>query len=275
MGKFDFIECSVKAYQYIWTQRHAMILPTIMVLFSKFTCFSIILSFGLDEDFLKQGLILLPSFFVEGWIIAQVLAMVLNYEADKAYHRQAPSLRPENIAVKGAMVLYVLIKLLSVAILSAPFHMIADKSAETLPTPDIAQEELSLMSELGVYTTSFMILCFACWAFRFLWLYVPLAMGYSVRDFIKRTNSLTSASYILALWMMFMIPIGLAMVLCMQLIFDAFSASSEQELSMLGKFVMAFFQGSFDYLMALASSVGMAYAIASIYNKEDKKVSLW
>jgi hypothetical protein len=264
MAKFDFIESAGKAYQYAWTHRHDLARPTAFVLAAKFLCFVVVFILGLEENLLRQGLVLMPSYFVEGWIIAHIMLKALSAEKDRAY--QIPGIAPEHVqnAMMTSMLVYVLLKLLLSFVVGMPGLIDPQAVAEgqEAGTPDI----MVFLAALG-----FMV--FVVWFFRFLWLYVPPALGFSMKHYVIKVGSLRGSYYIIGMWIMCFVPMAIALIVFSQIVSIPFDADGE-ELSQMHKYTLSFLQGVFDYMMVLVSSLGMAYGVASMFNKEDKTVSL-
>ena len=78
----------------------------------------------------------------------------------------------------------------------------------------------------------------------------------------------------IATWLFIMIPAGIVMVIVSGLVGTIF-VTGDGEISSVGTIIITCIQASFDYIIILMSSLAMAYGIASIFNKEDKNVSLF
>jgi hypothetical protein len=266
MAKFDFIESAGKAYQYVWTNRQDLARPSAFVIAAKFACYAIVFIAGVEDNFLRQGLILMPSYFVEGWIIAHIMLKALSNEKDRAY--QIPRIAPENIqnTIITSMVVYVLLKLLLSFFVGLPG--LIDPQALSA-----AGEQEASASDAMLFIGALGFMVFAVWFFRFIWLYVPPALGFSMTGYLRKIGPLNGSYYLIGLWLICFVPLAIALIICSQIVSIPFGTGAE-ELSAGHKYVLSFLQGIFDYVMILVSSLGMAYGVASMFNKEDKTVSL-
>ena len=71
MASFDFVECTAKAYRFVWARRQEVLELSALMLAVKIVSFVGFIVFGLDENFLRQGLLLIPVYMLEGWVIAR------------------------------------------------------------------------------------------------------------------------------------------------------------------------------------------------------------
>ncbi len=267
MARFDFVESASKAYQYAWDNKQDLARPSAFVLLAKIVCFVFVLGFGLEQNFLRQGLVLLPSYFVEGWIIAHIMLKALSTEEDSAY--QIPAISPDNVqrAVLVSTVVYVLLKL----VLSVLIGMPASVDLSTLPADRTPAEPTA-----GMFGMLVMFSVFLVWAFRFLWLYIPPALGFTVKDYLLKVRPFTSSLYMLGLWVLCFVPLGLLLIMASEIASAPFTAPTGDvdAIPTLQKYILTFVHGGFDYIMVLISSLGMAYGVASMFNKQDKNISL-
>ena len=270
MASFDFIESATKSYSYVWHNRKALIVPSLAVLGIKLLCLMTILGLKMDSNVLRHGLILIPSHFAEGWIIAHTIVQALRTESDKAYLVKGLEKLDIQKAVMASMIIYVLTKIVLSLIIGIPYAI--DPAAMTGEKGSNFEGGGHIGSLIGAS----LIVLFMAWAFRFLWLYIPPLLNISLEAFLKRIKAIKTSFYMLALWVICFLPLLLIMVICIDIISLPFPKPPEGELmGMEQKYIVTFINAIFDYVIALITSIGMAYGIASIFNDENKTVSLW
>lgn len=270
MPAFDFIECASKAYRYVWDNRQALARLSALVIGIKIVSFALVIMLGLSDHLLRQGLFLLPSYFLEGWAVALIMAQALKMETDKAYVLVRPLKDyEEKNAVMASMILYVLFKIiLSVfagLVFSGPIRDMPEATQVSAPEPGLA-----------MFIASSLFVVFMIWIFRFFWLYVPVALGFSVKHFFKKIMPFSASFYMLGLWAMCFIPPGLVLLVVSGFVDGVLPAAPEAQNIAHGPhaYASAIMYAVFDYATVLIASVGMAYGVSSMFNDENKTVSI-
>jgi len=134
-----------------------------------------------------------------------------------------------------------------------------EMSSESEPTP-------------GIFMLALVMLGVTVWAFRFLWLYIPVALGFGMRDFIRAFKGFASSYYMIGLWVLCFTPLAVVMMVCSEGVALVIPGAHEEQPSVLYVQTMAIFQAVMDYVISLVSSVGMAYGIYAVLTgrKPDK-----
>ncbi|MCB1562386.1 MAG: hypothetical protein KDJ75_02320 [Alphaproteobacteria bacterium] len=251
MAAFDFVDSAAQSYQFVWEKRQMLARLAFLPLMVKLGCFAAVILLGLEENFLRQGLFLLPSYFAEGWLVCMVVrhALLPGRDAEgPAYVR----------TIIAAMIVYVLIQLI-MSLLSA-LALTGQAQAPAEAPPPTGES----------FVAALLLLAFTLWAFRLIWLYIPVVLGYSVKDFLFKARGYRTSFYMIGTWLLCFVPFGLFLVIVSQLVLAALPAQGET-LSLPYMVVMAAIQGAVEMLVALVSSVAMAYGIRSIYEGAQKR----
>lgn len=266
MGKFDFIECASKSYEYIWEHRAALFKQSIPALLLKCFCFIIVITFELETSMLRQGLVLLPSFFLEGWIVAHIILLAAQTEQNAAYKLPIDNFKFASNNIIASMIIYVLIKIAIIVAFGVP-HSYID--------PEQSAADSAAMAETGMGYLFILILSiiFTVWAFRFLWLYIPVVLGFSPGKFLYKIRGMLSSVYLIATWLFCFIPAGLVLLFLTGFL-AGLMPNVDDAPGLPEKYTLGLIHAVFDYLTVLLSSLGIAYGVSSIFNKEDKNVSL-
>ena len=77
MAHFDFIESAMYGYRTTWNNRHMLLRLAALPFLVKLGCYAALLLLDMDDQYLRHGLILLPSFFAEGFLLAYVIGTVM------------------------------------------------------------------------------------------------------------------------------------------------------------------------------------------------------
>ncbi|HBR68922.1 MAG TPA: hypothetical protein DEA55_06060 [Rhodospirillaceae bacterium] len=256
MATFDFIEASSKGYKFLWEERHAIGRFGLIAAALKFVGFIAITYFGLEQNFLRHGLVLLPSFFAEGLLVMYAIRHAL-YNEDMPFQphaRTSPASRDGMRLIWAGTIVYVLIWLtLSFFNGLAMMGTGAPDGGEVPPEP-----------EFKVYLMLTWLLVCAVWLFRFIWLYVPVAMGYSMRDYLRRIGGFRISLYMMGLWLVCYLPFVLLLMLFSDMAMIAYPAAEGETVSKAYEYMMAAAKIIANLATTVTASVAMAYGIASI-----------
>jgi hypothetical protein len=251
MAAFDFVDSAAQGYQFVWDKRQMLVRLSFLPLMVKLGSFAAVILLGLEGNFLRQGLFLIPSYFAEGWLVCMVVrhALLPGREAEgPAYVK----------AIIAPMIVYVLIQLIMSLLSALALTGQAQAPAEAPPPTGEA------------FVAALLMLVFTVWAFRLIWLYIPVVLGYSVKDFLARVKGFQTSFYMIGTWLLCFVPFGLFLVIMSQLVLAVFPAQGEV-LSLPYMVVMAAIQAAVEMLVALVSSLAMAYGIRSIYEGEQRR----
>ncbi len=253
MAKFDFVDAAVAGYAFSWKNRREIIWLAALPLLVKLGSYAAIVLLGLENNLLRQGLVLLPAHLVEGFLVIQVIRMAMFGE--RPVGGFSPPSRPDEArrrAIMGGTVVYLLTKLVSS--LLAGWAMIAEnvEDSPTMPEPNGS-----------VFVTAVMILVFLIWAYRFFWLYVPVAMDIPVGEFLLRIKPFMSSVYMLGLSILCFVPIATMLIVLAKILAILF-AVKEGSQSLPYIVFLAGAQAAAELAIVVISSVGMAYAFKSL-----------
>lgn len=259
MAKFDFIEASVHGYRFLWTQRITIARMAMPLLLIKIGTFLAILLMGYEEEYLRQGLILLPVSFAEGWLLALLIRMAMfreqpftkNHEHSKKAHN----------ALLTSAIIYTLIKLVSGAaaafIMTQGLHL-SEPAANPENTASITTFFASLLAIGGII-----------WAFRLIWLYVPAAMDIPAIDFLKRLGPLSSSFPLIGIWLICTLPIMAITILGFQIIAaiipiqEIFPETGQRIIILIGQAIT-------EIAVSITATIAIAYATYDLIYPQKK-----
>ena len=229
----------------------------------KICSFSIITAFGYEKNLLRQGLILLPANFLEGWVVAVAIRYaVLNEKTPEPLNAKAGPNTPHAIearrAILGGILIYLLIKLAG----SFSGGLMMDFSASAPEeTPEAgAQVYIALM-----VATAIMV-----WAFRYIWLYVPVMMNIDITHYLKAIQGFNSSLYIIGLWVMCLVPALFVLLMGSKILMIIFPGSTPDGASLFYMQAFAAWQAFIEMVIAVVSSVAMAYGIQEMMGRSKK-----
>lgn len=273
MASFDFIEASLRGYKAVWENRAGLISVAAMPFFIKMGCFAAVVFLGLETNFLRQGLVLLPSYFAEGVLVAYVIRMVMS---GGVIGRDVREAEPFARDLTASMVIYVLTKLVMACLTGVAFTQMIESGAVQGGADGAAVEAVTQGAEGGgaevaepsmaMFFLSVMALAAGIWAFRLLWLYVPMAMGVRIGVFMRALGSFGSSFAMMGCWIMCFVPFGILMLIGYEVVAGALGHSAETP-SQAFSLVLIPVQAAIEVVIALVSSLAMAYGIQQIFEE--------
>ena len=266
MASFDFVDSASRAYQFVWDKRDEVLRFSAMVLALKMLSFAAFVAFGLQKDVLLQGLLLLPSHLLEGWVIATLIMMALyQYEAqEKNGQSIMPATQDMGKHIKASMIVYVLIKLMLSFVMGYTYE--GQQGLPDTQPPD---------PTLQTFIVAVMIIVFLIWAFRFLWIYIPIVMGRSLGEYLVKFRAFSDSFPLLGVWILCFVPVVLVMLVMSQIWDTVSGALGFGSDSIVFDTGMAIIQALIDYALSLVSSLAVAYGMYSVFKGENKKTDIW
>ncbi len=205
MASYDVTDSAVKGYALIWTERVYLFRLAIFPLFIKFVCAMTVIINGLEFDFVKQALLMLPSYIADGWVMSHLVRLIYlgqRWPFRPTGHPQNDMtvLRDRAGGIMAGTIFFALIEFLKTGVLGLMF--IGMMPPGSVP----GQTDLSAMPPTETTPATALIgigmIFVTIWIVRYLWLYIPAAAGFSGREFLKRVGGLMGSIRLLGVWMM-------------------------------------------------------------------------
>ncbi|MGQ0527894.1 MAG: hypothetical protein ACT4OY_07720 [Alphaproteobacteria bacterium] len=249
MVRFNMVQSAVEGYTQLWRARRVFMHLAILPAAIKMATFVAIMSFELEHNYLRQGILLLPSYFIEGWLVAVAIRFMNRGDAQPLAgffsSREALS----------CMILYVLAKLAATFVSSfALMHR-----QEGAPPQGPAEQ---MAADPSLFLFAVIVLSMGLWMFRFLWLYVPAAMGYGIEAFLKKTNRLHFSFYLIGFWILCFVPFALALLMVSQVL-----PHPAEGIFLPTIIAMSIAQAFAELCIILVSALGFAHAVRAIMSQ--------
>lgn len=261
MMGFSFVDAAGKGYQFVWEERQALFSLAVLPLAVKMGCFAIIILLGLQDNHLRQGLMLLPAYFLEGWLAALCIRLAIFGERRAQGAEGLFVAEPLKQVILASALVYTLTKLATsfFAALVVAAGSVDSAPPETNPPA-------------GAYFVLVVFTVFCIWAFRFFWLYVPVAMNVPPSRFLKRIRPFSASFSLLGLWLVCMVPAAVLLMGFSSLLKEVFFGGADAGSSMAYLYGMSCFEGVIETIVVLVASAGMAFGIQSLFNSQDRIV---
>lgn len=259
MTKIDVIASTDYGYRVLWTEREYLMRLAAVPVLVKMVCFGVLMLLGWEKETFKLTLVMLPSFLVEGWMLAHVVRLVFfgqrwpfrpsgNAAEDEA------NLRDRAIGVSAGAVAYTLMKF----ILSGLTGLIEGAQTQ-LPPPGAVNAP---PPDPGIAFAALLFLIFSLWAFKYLFYYIPVSAGESWRVLRGQGRGFITSIQIIGVWLVTFVPwMLLLMVMSAGVISLFHQEGGASELPAMGKFMLLILQILADTAIALVTTIAISHAV--------------
>lgn len=280
MSNFNFNMMDSAGYGFyrVWVERSYLLKLAAIPLMIKFACMITVMVLDIDDNILRQGLILFPGVLAEGWVLAQFLRTLLKGE-------RWPTILPADIddtlldklllrarGIVAATLAYGLIALglylvryLTYGVIFGDFHASQEDIAKLLHPPEAAEANQLAMNPLMFFPLMAMFVGLF-WAFRLVWVYIPLSVLMPADEYLKKVTGFMSSVKMVVLYFCTMTPIMFVVIIISNVVFGAFGASAEGDDSV-ARFIMVFFAVIADSLVGLVSTAAFVWAMKDFLPK--------
>ena len=254
MASFDMITAVGNAYLTTWKERRYLLRMALIPLVIKYVCYSLSLAYGGEGDIIRLSLFMLPAYFAEGWLLAHwVRTIVLGHRwpfrpsgDDKA---DIAILKERGRGVMSGTVAFTLINLLMAGYFAFFISYIPLDMNPENADPKVAMIGVAMM-------VSTLLL------FRFVWIYVALAVNFPIVSYIKKLKHLSSTFLMIGLWLVCFVP---------AIILLQFSGSilnhlgGDENTIQIAEAIVVFIRIFLDMVKNLIVTAGMAYAFIEFF----------
>lgn len=264
----------------VWIERFYLLKLATIPLMIKFACMITVLVLGIDDNILRQGLVLFPGVLAEGWVLAQFLRTLLKGE-------RWPTILPADIddtildklllrarGIVAATLAYGLISLglylvryFSFGLMFGDFHASEEDVSSLLRAPESGEPAKLDMNPL-MFFPLLALFVGLLWAFRLVWVYIPLSVLMPVDDYLKKVGGMMSSVKMVILYFCTMTPIMFVMVITSNIVFGA-SESVAENSDGIARFIMIFFAVIADTLVGLVSTAAFVWAMKDFLPKNE------
>lgn len=264
MAGFNFSEAVGEGLGFSWRNRAQIAPHAFWPLALKISIFVLITLLGLENNALRQGLFMLPSFILEGFLVAYVVRFAMLGEAQPLMLARHSDDTAEIIshkrAVFAAVLAYVLVKI----IVSFGAGIILASGNAMTPSAQGAS------SPPGGLIAAIALAAGMMWGFRLLWIYIPIALDYPPGLFLKRIEGFKISFNMLGLWILCMMPASVIVLLLAQIITGVFPGPAENTLSIPSAVLLAVIQAVVETAVAVAANVSMAFGLREALGGKKK-----
>lgn len=264
MLSFDVIETASDGYQLAWKERGYLVKLAAVPFLIKLVCYGVVMLLGWEQDFTRQAMVMLPSYFADGWLLSHLTRLVL---LDQRWPFRPTGNSDKDMQVMQDRALGIMRGTLMFAVIR--FMM------------DGVNEILYLFSQAGMepqgeemtasmFIAGFVSFTLLIWAFRLVWLYIPAAVNYPVRRFMQELGGYGASWPLLGVWFICFIPLFFVHGLLISLFGMVTQQSSVSPEIIL---FAAFFGKLRDTAVGILATTGIALGLRQYYSPQKKRKS--
>lgn len=200
---FDIIKSAGAGYGLIWEERRYLAKLALVPCIVKFCCYALISLLGWEENLLRQALVLLPSYFADGWLFCHLTRLLFlehrwPFRPTGHIEKDMRVIADRAAGIVGGTLTFVVIKFLLAG---------AGALAYAVGLAGLAiQEQPEQGGNGGLFLLTLFLLGLFLWAFRLLWLYIPAAVNYPLRRFLKELGGYGASFSLIGTWLFCFLP---------------------------------------------------------------------
>lgn len=263
MASFDLINAVGQAYQTTWRERKYLLRMAVIPLLVKYICYALSVAYVGTDNILRLSLIMLPAYFLEGWLLAHwARTIILNhrwpFRPSGDAKKDMAQLQERGRGILSGTIAFTLINLL----MAGYFAFFISYIPMDMAANSAAQEADPVVAVIGtVMLISTLLL------FRFIWLYIPLAVNFSLKKYTQKLKRISITFNMIGLWLVCFVP---AVVLMQFLGGLITGVVGEGEVPLLLQEILVFVRVALDMIKNLLVTAGMAYAFIELFGWKKK-----
>jgi hypothetical protein len=270
MASFDIIGAAGYGYQLAWREKRYLARLATIPLFVKFCCLLVIMLGRWTDSSLLATLILLPSFFADGWMLSHYVRLIFLDQrwpfrpgGDPAADRQ--ELQDRSTSLMAGTLVFVVSRFLAGGQSAWFFHLLDQINQVSKANPP----QLSTGTAVIFLATTALSL----WAFRFLWFYIPAVLGYNLRRCVRDLRGIAASFYIIGLAVICSLPTYGFQYLIASMAAAPYDLSHPATLPLTFDIFLAMLDTAAETIIAFIATGAMAYAFYEMLGKKtnDRK----
>jgi len=261
MASFGITESALSGYRLAWRERRYLLYLAAVPILIKIICHMTVVMLDWRSEYIRQALVMLPSYFADGWMLAHLARLVfLNQRwpfqpsGDDAADRVQLSNRAHGIL--SGMLAFVIVEFLLAGFFDG-FYRLTIAAVETDVPPSTSMATFMVLSTAGFV-----------WLFRYYWFYIPAAIGFSLPAFATSLKGFATSFYMMALWFACTAP-GIVVYF---MFLSAFVPATPEGVpgTLSGEFIAVLGGAVIDTALACIVTAAMACAIRSMIGAHQK-----
>ena len=249
MASFDIVEAAGRGYRFAWAERAYLFRCAFIPIIIKMVCHTLVVTLGWDDDFIRQALVMLPSYFADGWMLAWVVRLIF-FDDRLPLKKGDEENRALVLGIGRGTVSFVVIKFLLAGFV-AVIHRFVEENKAMMEGDNV---------NMGWYIASLAIMMVMVWGFRYLWLYIPAALNYPLRPFVLALGGLRTSFYLIGTWLICMAPVLFAFAMIAVMMVSSVDGSVTGAMN----FAINFIHVVLDTVINILATAGIAFGFMAM-----------
>ncbi len=269
MASFDIITAAGLAYRLTWTERHYLLRLAAVPMVVKLVCHGTMQVLGFETMFVRQALLMLPSYLFDGWLLAHVIRLVFYGQRWPFRPGGANDMAVFRDRAQGIMtgaVSYALTRFLMTGLFAAVYA-----SASTAGLHDAAGPASPPEGRPGAMIAVMLLMAGMIWSFRLFWFYIPAAANIPFFWFMKRLRGLGSSFYMLGAWLVCFLPVLFLFIAATSLLAQPFAGQNGLEIPLVLNAVFSLLWVATDTVIEILTTFALAIGLKTILMPERPK----
>lgn len=268
--RFNVVHSALMGFKTVWEERAYLLKLALVPLLVKFACTMAVFTLDIPLMSFQHVLIMVPSYFVEGWFLAQFLRTILTGERWPMKLPNPP--QEKDIAfmlTRARGLLACLLAFTLIMMLHSGAAIILNDIKEAMPTDP---QDMPSGSSLLMLALAVALIFGTLWMFRIIWLYIPLVILAPVTSFLKDIKGVMTSIHLIALWVLSMVPVMFLSMLTSSLLLGVGGGEGTlQSAPSVAGFIAIAFHVTGEILSHLIATTAIAYAFKDILIKYGAK----
>lgn len=256
MAAFDVAGSVSFGYRFVWSERRYLLYLAAVPLLIKFICNMTIIMLDWRTEFIRQALVLLPSYFADGWMLSHLVRLIFlgqrwPFRPGGNRDLDMNMLQDRARGIMAGTVSFAVIEFLLAGFVDALYGLGAATFQEG------GKQDPSFMTSMSIT----LIMLLFIWMFRFLWFFIPAAINYPLPRYTRDTASFRDSVRMLAAWLLYFVPLFIFFSVFLAPVFLG------GEKTVMTDFSEGFLTVTLDTIVALVATAGMAYGIRGMISQ--------
>jgi len=250
MAGFDITGSVSFGYRFVWAERRYLLYLAAVPLLVKFICNMTIIMLGWRMELIRQALILLPSYFTDGWMLSHLVRLIFlgqrwPFRPGGNRDLDMNMLQDRARGIMAGTVSFAVIEFLLAGFVDAVYGWSAVAFQEG------RAQEPTFMTSMSIA----LVMALFIWMFRFLWFFIPAAINYPLSRYARDTASFRDSMRMVGAWLLCFIPLFVFFSVFLAPVFLG------GEKTVMKDFAEGLLTVTLDTIVALIATAGMAYGI--------------
>lgn len=263
MASFDIIDSASAGYALVWSERRYLLRLAAVPFLIGIVCSTAVMMLGWEQNFTRQALILLPSFFADGWLFSHLVRLVFfdqrwPFRPSGNADRDMQILQERALGIMRGTVTFAVIKYLTAG-LTGLVYAVSDFGGAQ------GEQEVTLVS--FAFAVAFFVA--AIWAFRLVWLYIPAAVNYPLGRFLRGLGGYSASFQLVGIWLFCFIPLFFIFGMLLSMLNASVQAAGAASAEVI--FLATVLRVLLDLLVGILATAGIALAFKKQLMPNGKK----